>query len=392
MDAPGGGMRRIHADHAAGSFPKPAAVVEAIAAAAANLHSPGRGAYRESLDALAVVETCRRRVASVLGAAEPSRVVLTAGLTDALNMAIKGAALQPRRLGRAAHVVATTLEHNAVLRPLKGLEAWGVRHTLVPPRGHAVTTEDVARAIEPDTRLVVMTHASNVTGAIQPVAEVASMCRERGVMLLVDAAQTAGRLPLEADRWGVDAVAVAGHKGLLGPQGIGGLFLRPGIEESIDPWREGGTGTESRSEHQPREMPARFEAGTMNLLGAAGLAAGVAHLLSRPGGVAGVLAHERAISAAMLEALGSARLGAYRLEGPVEPQARVPVFALRHARLEPSEVAAMLEANFGILCRAGLACAPRATAEGVIRVSFGLSTTLEEVEAVIDALRAVGEA
>jgi selenocysteine lyase/cysteine desulfurase len=384
------GERRIHADHAAGSFPKPACVVDAIAAAASRLHSPGRGAYRESLEAAGAVETCRARVASVLGASDPTRVVLTAGQTDSLNMVIKGVTLQRRRMGLPAHVVATTLEHNAVLRPLKGLEAWGVRHALVPPRGHAVTPQDIAAAIEPDTCLVVVTHASNVTGAIQPVRELAVLCREKGVVLLVDAAQTAGHLPVDVEKWGVDVLAAPGHKGLLGPQGIAALFVRAGVEDRIDPWREGGTGGDSATETQPRAMPTRFEAGTMNLLGAAGLAAGVDHLRSLRAGVETARSHDLSISAAMLAAIGSGRLGEFRLEGPLEPEARVPVFSLRHPRLDAAEAAAMLESHFGILCRAGLACAPRATGSSMLRVSFGLSTTLDEVEAVIAALGAVG--
>jgi selenocysteine lyase/cysteine desulfurase len=384
------GERRIHADHAAGSFPKPACVVDAIAAAASRLHSPGRGAYRESLEAAGAVETCRARVASVLGASDPTRVVLTAGQTDSLNMVIKGVTLRRRRMGLPAHVVATTLEHNAVLRPLKGLEAWGVRHALVPPRGHAVTPQDIATAIEPDTCLVVVTHASNVTGAIQPVQELAVLCREKGIVLLVDAAQTAGHLPVDVEKWGVDVLAAPGHKGLLGPQGIAAISVRAGVEDRIDPWREGGTGGDSAAETQPRAMPTRFEAGTMNLLGAAGLAAGVNHLLSLPAGVETARSHDLSISAAMLAAIGSGRLGEFRLEGPLEPEARVAVFSLRHPRLDAAEAAAMLESHFGILCRAGLACAPRATGSSMLRVSFGLSTTLDEVEAVIAALAAVG--
>lgn len=390
MNARGGGERRIHADHAAGSFPKPACVVDAIAAATSRLHSPGRGAYRESLEAAGVVETCRARVASVLGASDPTRVVLTAGQTDSLNMVIKGVTLRRRRMGLPAHVVATTLEHNAVLRPLKGLEAWGVRHSLVPPRGHAVTPQDIAAAIEPDTCLVVVTHASNVTGAIQPVRELASLCREKGVVLLVDAAQTAGHLPVDAEGWGVDVLAAPGHKGLLGPQGIAALYVRAGVEDRIDPWREGGTGGDSAADTQPRAMPTRYEAGTMNLLGAAGLAAGAGYLLSLPAGVKTARVHDLSISSAMLAALGSGRLGDFRLEGPLDAAARVPVFSMRHPRLDAAEAAAMLESHFGVLCRAGLSCAPRATGDSMLRVSFGLSTTPDEVEMVVAALAAVG--
>lgn len=389
MDARGGGDRRIHADHAAGSFPKPASVVDAIVAAARRLHSPGRGAYRESLDAMGVVERCRADVAAVLGAADPTRIILASGQTDAINLVIKGVAMQALRQGRQAHVVATTLEHNAVLRPLNGLEAWGARRTLVPPRGHAVAPADIEAAIGPDTCLVVMTHASNVTGAIQPVREVAALCRSKGVMLLVDAAQTAGHLPLEVDEWGVDALAAPGHKGLLGPQGIAALFIRAGAEGRIDPWREGGTGGDSAAARQPQDMPQRFEAGTLNLLGAAGLAAGVAHLRSLPGGIDAVRSHDLMINDAMLTAFRSGRLGEFRLVGPADAASRVPVFSMRHPRLDPSDVAAMLESHFGILSRAGLACAPLAAGVATIRVSFGVTTTLDEVAAVVGAFEEI---
>jgi cysteine desulfurase / selenocysteine lyase len=388
--APSPASDRVYADHAAGSFPKPASVVEAIAAAAARLHSAGRGGYRESLEAGDLVASCRHRLAALLNASRDEEIAFTAGTTDSINLVVKGVARRAGRLTGAAHVVATTLDHNAVLRPLHSLEVEGVTHTLVSPRGDAVDPIDLAAAIRPETCLVVVNHVSNVTGAIQPAAEIAKACRERGVFCLVDAAQSAGHLPIDVKLIGCDALAVPAHKGLLGPQGIGAIWIRGGAEERIDPWRDGGTGVRSEERAQPSEMPMRFESGTTNLLGVAGLDAGVRHLERLPGGVAEVAARERRLSSRMLEAFRTT-LASYALIGPRDAMRRTAVFSFRHPRLSCTEVAAILESEFGILCRAGLACAPLAGGDGQgwVRCSFGLSSSMHDVERVVEALEAL---
>ena len=387
---------RVYADHAATSFPKAPGVAEAIASVAQRLFSPGRGGYREALEAGAVVASCRRRLAVLLGAAGEEEIVLTAGATDGLNLVIKGVARRAMKRRGRAHIVAATIDHNSVLRPLMSLATEGVEHTLVSPEGWYLDPARVAACIREDTCLVVVNHASNVTGAVQPVAEIVAACRAvggQGVAVLLDAAQSAGHMVLRADQLDADFIAMPGHKGLLGPQGIGALHVRSGREDLIDPWREGGTGSRSEAFEHPREMPVRFEAGTMNVLGAAGLDAGVKYIQGLPDGVASVHEHEQRL---IDRVLSSGALDGYELWGPATGRLRTAAFTLRHGSVSPVELTAILESSFGVLCRAGLACAPRAWGEGSgareaggVRLSFGATSTVEDVDAVCAALRAI---
>ncbi|MCX5688996.1 MAG: aminotransferase class V-fold PLP-dependent enzyme [Planctomycetota bacterium] len=371
---------RVYADHAATSFPKAPGVAEAISRAATSLYSPGRGGYRESIEAAASVAACRRRLAKLVGASRDEELVLTAGATDSLNLVIKGVCREALRRGKQPQ---RTL--------LVSMAAEGVRHTLVEPRGWYLDPADIAAAIGPHTCMVVLNHVSNVTGAIQPAAEIGAICRERGVFFFVDAAQSAGHLPLSVSALGVDAMAMAGHKGLLGPQGIGALYVRAGREGLIGAWRDGGTGSRSEEPRQPDQMPMRFESGTMNLLGSVGLEAGLAYVQDVAGGVEAIERHERSLTERFL---ASGVQKAFELWGPDGADGRTAVFSLRHEAMEPAEVAAVLEAEFGVLSRAGLACAPRvwgqAGATGAVRVSFGATSTVEDVDQVASALRAIG--
>lgn len=383
---------RVYADHAATSFPKAPGVAEAIARAATQMYSPGRGGYRESIEAASHIAACRRRLARLVGAARDEEIVLTAGTTDSLNLVIKGVCRETLRRGVRPHIVAATIDHNSVLRPLVSMEAEGVTHTLVEPRGWYLDPTDIAAAIRPETCLVVLNHVSNVTGAIQPAAEIGAICRERGVFFLLDAAQSAGHLPLSVAALGVDALAMPGHKGLLGPQGIGALYIREGREGLIGAWRDGGTGSRSEDPRQPHDMPMRFESGTMNLLGAVGLEAGLAYVQDVAGGVEAIERHEQSLTERFL---ASGVLDAFEVWGPRSLQGRTAVFSLRHGAMEPAELAAVLESEFGVLSRAGLACAPGAwgpagAKQGAVRVSFGATSTVEEVDQVATALRAIG--
>jgi cysteine desulfurase family protein len=375
----------IYLDHAATSHPKPAEVVGAVLRALEHGGNPGRGQHARAAAAAAVVEGARSALAELLGGVDPSRIAFTGGATDALNIAIKGT-LRP-----GDHVVTTALEHNSVLRPLRGLaDRVGVRVTVVPvgPDGFL----EVARlreALLAETRLVVLTHASNVTGAVQPVADVAEACAAVGVPVLLDAAQTAGELPLEVAQLGVAMAVLPGHKGLLGPQGAGALYVREGDEP--ERWREGGTGTGSESDVHPGGMPGRLEAGTAPVPAIAGLGAGVRLVLER--GVAAVQAHQERLTALVTE--GLLAIPGVRVYGATDPSRRVGVTAFNIDGSDATEVAVVLENGFGIEVRAGLHCAPLAhrtigsPPSGAVRVSTGFSTTEGDVEAFLAAVREV---
>jgi cysteine desulfurase family protein len=378
---------RIYLDNAATSFPKPEAVLRAVVEYSTKVGaSPGRGSYAESLRGAEVLWRCRERLCELFGGASPDHVVFTHNCTDALNLAIHGLVKGVRRRepGRPIHIVTTTMDHNSVLRPCNDLRAEGVEVTRVPADAEGfIDPQDIARAIRPDTRLVAMVHASNVTGTLQDVGVVGAVCRSRGVPLLVDAAQSLGHLPVDVGAMGIDLLAFPGHKGLMGPSGTGGLYLRPGMEALVEPVRQGGTGSRSESDTQPTDLPDRYEPGSHNTLGIAGLLAGVEWLLDR--GIDDIRAHETALMGTFLDAFPGKGAG-YRLLGPTDPAKRVGVFAITHDRLSPALLASELERRAGVLCRAGLHCAPGAhetmgTIEtgGACRLSVGAFTSVAHI-------------
>ncbi|HEV3005932.1 MAG TPA: aminotransferase class V-fold PLP-dependent enzyme, partial [Pirellulales bacterium] len=266
---------RIYVDQAATSWPKPESVYRAVERyQRENGAAAGRGSYAEAVEAAQAVEAARRAVARFIGADDRRHIVFTFNGTDSLNLAIHGT------LASGGHVVTTVAEHNSVLRPLTALEASGrveVERVGCGPSG-IVDPDDVRRALRGDTKLVVLTHASNVTGALQPAAEIGRMTRRHGALFLLDAAQTLGEMPLAVDILEVDLLAAPGHKGLLGPLGTGLLFVRPGVEDRLASLRQGGTGSFSDEDWQPQALPDRYESGNLNVPGIVGLAAGLAWL------------------------------------------------------------------------------------------------------------------
>jgi len=288
-------------------------------------------------------------------------------------------------------VVTTALEHNAVARPLRALERRGVRVTRVPCPGGRFDLPSFLSAIQPNTRLVAMHHASNVTGAVLPVAEVGAYCRERGVLLLVDAAQSAGVLPLDVRELGVDLLAMPGHKGLYGPPGTGALYIGEALE--LAPLREGGTGSLSETDEQPTGLPDRFESGTVNSIGIAALGAAVEWLEAT--GVETIHRHELQLAAQLWAGLAS--VPGVALHGPppesVPSGERVGVVSFNLEGWEPTDAAVTLDQSFDIQCRPGLHCAPWAHQSlgtfpaGTIRLSPGYFNTPAEAEAVVDAVR-----
>ncbi|HKN47109.1 MAG TPA: aminotransferase class V-fold PLP-dependent enzyme [Candidatus Polarisedimenticolia bacterium] len=385
----------IYLDHAATSFPKPEPVYrgmeEFVRASGAN---PGRGGHRRAVEAEAMINDTRRLLARLLGCARPERIVFTMNATDALNMAIKGV------LRKGDHVITSVLEHNSVNRPLNRLERDGViTLTRLPATAdHLIDPDGVARAITPRTRLIAVTHASNVTGTIQPIGALGRMAREKGALLLVDAAQSAGVVPIDVERDAIDLLAFTGHKGLLGPTGTGGLVV--GERAEVDAWREGGTGGDSSSPLQPAELPHHLEGGTPNVFGIAGLREGVRWLLER--GIDSVLEHERALLTEFFGALGDpgrfSWYGADRALADRGGDGRVGLVGINLSGFAPAELAAILDEQFDIAVRAGLHCAPYAHKhlatfpQGTVRLSVGTATSAEEMRRVAAALDEVAAA
>lgn len=374
----------IYLDNAATSDPKPPEVIEAVCQCLRGSNAnPGRGAHRSAVAAARIVYEARLQMADLLGVRDPARLIFTAGCTDALHLAIRG--LLDDRGGR---VVCSAFEHNAVWRPLRDwARRTGGEVIPVPARHDGGPLDLDAWAKEMRTaRLGVLTAASNVTGARLPVREAASICRAHGVPFIVDAAQTAGHLPDQWDTLGATAIACSGHKGLLGPQGTGLLYLAAGA--ALTPVRLGGTGGNSEQDAPPEELPERYEAGTLNTPGIAGLGA-AARVLAQMG-----LAQRRAEEVKLLEALlrGLRDVPGTRIVGPATGVARVASVSLTMEGWDPARLAQELDRRFGIAVRAGLHCAPLAhrTAgtfpDGTIRLSPGWKTTEAEIDAAVLAL------
>ena len=374
----------IYLDNAATSHPKPEGVVQAVISALTDYNAnPGRSGHPAALRAARRVLETREAVARLIGARDAMSVAFAFNCTDALNLAIKGT------LHLGDHVIATALEHNSVLRVLSELAARErIRLTLIEPRPDGfVAPEDIDAAVERRTALIVCTQASNVTGAIQPVAAIGQVARRHGVRYLIDGAQALGALPVDVDALGCDLYAFPGHKSLLGPQGTGGLYIRPGI--ILNTLREGGTGSASDSMRQPQELPERYEAGTVNLPGIAGLGAGVEYVAAR---LSQIMMHERELTSALLEGLST--VSNVEIYSPREEAARAGIVAFNLGDLSSAQAADAL-AERGFAVRGGLHCAPGAhrflgtLQRGCVRASVGHANTFEEVERFIEAVRAL---
>lgn len=375
----------IYLDNAATSCPKPAEVVSAVGhTLTAVCANPGRGAYDDALEAGRILLRTRRAVAQLFNIRDESRVVFTLNATHALNLALKGL------LADGGHVVTSSLEHNAVVRPLAALAARGVTVTKVPCGADGVTDpSDVLAAVRPHTRLVALTAASNVLGTLLPIDVVGPALRERGIPFLVDAAQTAGSRPIDVEAMGIDLLALPGHKGLLGPQGVGVLYVGPDIR--LETLVEGGAGTDSASQDPPEEMPDRYEAGTQNTPGIAGLGAGVDVVAAR--GVAETGREEQRLAERLRRALSDTE--GVRAYGPPAGTPAAPVVSIAFEGLPSTEASFVLDRAFGIAVRSGLHCAPEAhrvagtLEEGLVRFSVGHANTDGDIDAAIEACREV---
>lgn len=377
----------VYFDNAATSFPKPPDVIDAVTTALREIGAnPGRGGHRMALAANRAVCDARETVAALLGVRDSSRVIFTASATEALNLALKGL------LHAGDHVVTTNLEHNAVVRPLKALETQGVQVTYVEaaPDG-TLDPVLIERAVRRNTRLIVTTHASNVVGTLLPVADIAEIARRHGILYMLDAAQTAGAYPLDVENLGIHLLACPGHKGLLGPQGTGLLYLADGIE--LEPLKHGGTGGRSDLETQPDVLPDRYESGTLNTPGIIGLGT-AARFLTRVG-VENVRSREEEMIARLLE--GLERIPGVMIYGPRNPALRAAVVSINIAGMDPAEVGGRLDEEHGVLVRTGLHCAPAAHRTigtfpaGTVRLAPGYFNTSDEVDQVIAAINALAK-
>lgn len=374
----------IYLDNAATSYPKPEVVYQAVSDYMRNVGaSAGRGAYQRAHKADKIIYLARRSLAKLFNIRDISRIILTANVTESINLALKGL-LRP-----GDHVVTTGMEHNAVWRCLKVLEAKrGIAITAVPcgPDG-SLDPKRMVAALRPETRLVVMLHASNVTGTLMPVEEVSAAAASRGIPLLVDAAQTAGVFPIDVEKMNIPLLAFTGHKSLLGPQGTGGLYIAESVY--LEPLKEGGTGSESRLDRQPETLPDRFEPGTLNYPGIAGLGAAVEFVLEK--GIEHIHAHEMELTAYALDKLRS--LEGVVIYGPSDPARQVAVISINLLDMRPEEVAYKLDMEYGIMMRAGLHCSPCAhrtigtIKRGTLRLGLGCFNTKEELDFLSDALK-----
>ena len=378
----------IYLDNAATTFPKPREVLERmIDLYAAKGVSPGRGGYDCAQEADELVYGVRKRLCQFFGGDDPDRVIFASNATDALNLVIQGV-VKP-----GGHVVSSQLEHNSVLRPLHHLKEKGlIDFDLVPFDGQGfIDPDDVARAIRPNTQFVLLTHASNVLGTIQPVEAFGTLCRERGIPLIIDTAQSAGLVPINISGWGVSAMAFTGHKSLLGPTGIGGLVLRRDFE--VQSTRFGGTGIDSHELIHTQTYPHRLEAGTINFLGILGLTAGMDYLASE--GMGTILQKERSLARRLWE--GLAEIERVRLYGIDRMDRRLAVILANVEGMIPADVGAILDGDFGIATRVGLHCAPLAHQRlgtgraGGVRFSLGPFNTADQIDKAVEAIKKIAQ-
>ena len=378
----------VYLDNAATSFPKPESVYQAADNFLKHLGaSPARGSYIKAQESQRILIQLRSKLSKLLGIREPSNLILTNNATDSLNLALKG------YLKEGDHVVTTNLEHNAVIRPL-----WALRKT----RNLDVTVvnsnlegeinpDDILKAVTPKTKLIACVHASNVLGTIQPIREIAQKTRELGIPLLVDGSQTTGALPVNIEELGIDMFAFTGHKSLLGLTGTGGLFVRENLD--LQPLREGGNGTHSNSLEQPTVRPERYESGTPNMVGLAGLLAGVEYLLEHD--VSQIRQHELELNTLLMARLSD--IAGVRIYGP-KADNKVGITSISLDNLDTAELGQMLGKKFGVMVRTGIHCSPLihqtigTKDQGTIRFSLGWANTREDIDTAVQAVSEIAQA
>lgn len=377
-------MIRVYADNGATTFPKPREVAAAMHNYIDNIGgNVGRGTYENAYEAGRIVFETRELLCQLFNFENPSNVVFTTNITESLNTLIKG------YLNPGDHVVVSSMEHNAVMRPLSSNILKGVEVTKTKCNfDGSLDVEEFKKHIKANTKLVVMTHASNVCGTILPVEEIGYICRENNIPFIIDSAQSAGILNIDFNKLGLSALPFTGHKGLMGPQGIGGFIIRDDFAKKIRPLKEGGTGSFSEDEIQPETLPDKFESGTLNIPGIYGLNASLKFL--RQTGIDNIYKHELYLAKVFLERL--LNINDVVLSGIHGVERRTSVFSVNFNGLDNAEVAYMLDREFGIMTRVGLHCSPSAHKTlgtfpgGSVRFSFGYFNTIEDIKYIIDSI------
>ena len=376
----------VYFDNAATSWPKPRSVIEVVKDfLETSCANPGRSGHRMSVKAARVIFEARENLAKLFNIPDPLRVIFTKNATEALNLVFFGL------LREGDHVITTSMEHNSVIRPLRFLqEKMEVEIDIVKcsERGE-LDPDDVKKFIRKNTKLIVMTHGSNVTGTVMPVSQVGKIAKEHGIFFCVDAAQTAGSIPVDVESMSIDLLVFTGHKSLYGLQGTGGLYVGEGVERFLLPLTMGGTGSRSEIEYQPDFLPDKYESGTLNAVGIAGLLEGVKFVLSE--GVEKIEEKEKKLARRLVE--GLKQIKGVEVYGPEEPG--LPVVSLNVKGLNPSEVSFELDEVYGVMSRPGLHCAPLAHKTigtfpmGTVRLSLGYLNREEEVDYTIECLEKI---
>jgi len=378
-------MQRIYLDNAATSWPKPEAVYLAIDNFNRNIGAnPGRGTTDSALASSMLILETRELLARLFNIDDPLRIAFTLNITEALNVALKGI-LQP-----GDHLIISSMEHNALVRPASLLTETGIELSIIPcSKMGLLDIAAINKAIRKNTKMVGLLHASNVTGTIQPIEEIGRICRENSILFLVDSAQSAGVLPVDVPRQNIDILTFTGHKGLWGPQGTGGIYVRPGID--VKPLKEGGTGSRSRDVRQPDFMPDCLESGTLNTPGIVGLGAGVRFILDR--GAAVIRLHEQKLTEILRQSLK--KIAGLKIYGPPERNDCTAVISFTLADIDSAQLSFLLDKEFGIVTRGGLHCSPLAhqtigtLEQGTCRLSPGFFNTEQEMEPVIKAITTI---
>ena len=380
-------MDYIYLDNASTSFPKAPTVATAMSDYITNRGiNINRGSYALAYDVEDIIYTTRQRLHTLFNGHDPSHVIFTQNVTMSLNMVIKGL------LKAGDHVLVSSMEHNAVMRPLTQLLDKGITFDIIPcDKMGSIQLESMDSLIRPNTVAMIINHASNVCGTIQPLESIGSICKDHNLQFIIDAAQTAGVIPIDVKACHIDALCFTGHKGLLGPQGIGGIILTKEMAQTLTPLIAGGTGSFSHLETLPTHMPDAFESGTLNLPGIIGLNEGLAYIESQ--GMENIHNHELVLTQSFLEGLQS--IDGINIVGKQNIQDRTAVVSIAIDGMDPASIAYELESTYHIMTRVGLHCAPRAHQtlgtypEGTVRFSFGYANTLKDVESALSALNTI---
>ncbi len=375
----------IYLDNAATTFPKPEKVYKAIDKCLREYGAnPGRAGHKLALEAGRSIYRTRELVCKLFNIENPMQVVFTSNATDSLNLALKGI------LKSGDHVITTSMEHNSVIRPIIALEAIGVENTIVQCNEQGILDPSkIKAAIKSNTKLIAMTHGSNVSGTIMPIEEIGKIAKQSGVYLLVDGAQTAGIYEIDVQKMNIDLLALPGHKGLMGPQGTGILYIREGLE--LAHMKEGGTGSRSEILQQPDIIPDRYESGTVNTPGIVGLGAGLEFIFET--GIDKIRKHEEELTSIFLEELK--KLKKIKIYGPQDAKKQAAVISINIGEEDSSEISYILDSVFDIGVRSGLHCAPLAHKtlgsfeQGTIRFSIGFFNTKEDIYKAIEALKSI---